>query len=161
MKNNELYRLQNCINEVADIQSTKFAYCIAKNARLIKQEIEDLRSALTKHQEQDEHKKYIESVQEVLKEYCDKDETGKPAIQNDQFQFANISPGDKQAMEEKIKLVEVDNQELVEQGKKLQKEFVSVLNEKCSLEFHKMKIDSLPDSLTPKQLDGIFELIEE
>jgi len=150
MKKTEVVNLFNLFDLIKAKESNiKFSYAVVKNKKIIQTEIESIEEI------QKEKEKILEGYlterDELIKKFGKTNEKGLPEIKAE----------DKQAManftSEDIILREKYKNELEEYTLK-QKEFDEILEEEVEFNFHKMKIDIMPDFITPQMLEFLMEI---
>ena len=74
MKNLELLNLSQTIQSCFNFKGIKFAYAIAKNAKLIQREVEPL----------------VDTIKSLQEQYAEKDADGKAVIVDNQYKMADL-----------------------------------------------------------------------
>jgi len=158
MKNKELFTIFGAINNLSNIKSVKFAYCLSKNKKTISDEIKHIQDSVEKLDEVNSkiEKEFEDKRIALVTEYADKDSNDQPIIENNNYKITNISEFNEKFAELKKEYPEFlkKRQDITDNNNKL-------LDEESELEFHKIKVDNLPDELSLNDLDLISEFIEE
>lgn len=145
MLDNELIRLDT-------LTGVKLAYCIAKNKLLIAQERKVLDEAIKPSVEFSEfEKKRIELAQSLAK----KDDKGKPMIENNQFVME-----DQSLFESEFEKLKEDYPSVVRQREEQIAEYNKFLEESVKIDFYKISLSDIPDSISVQQMRVIEPFIQ-
>jgi len=158
MKKAELLDLQEKITfyskELKDLKGAKFSYAIIKNSAMLQKECEAIIEAGKSPAS------YLEYDQERVK-LCEmlakKDENGQPIKKNQkgesfEYDIDLTSPQwttEFNALQEKHKAA-------IEENKKVKNDWIQFLNTESEIQFHKIKLEDVPDSISVE----IMSLIE-
>lgn len=172
MTNEQLFQLNNLLGIIFYQQSqektinSKLLYALKRNKDIIEPEINRLREHLiaetkpTKEIE-DRNAEYEAKRMEACAERSEKDENGKPVIENGNFKiFVDKREELNQAIQELNKeyndVFEFRKQQMMKEREVLSKD-IAVDN------LYKIKLEWLPDTglITPELMTVLYELIEE
>ena len=157
MKNRQLSILHKGLTDSGKLQGVKFAYAVAKNKKLIEEEVEALNEGLNPSEK---FKEYDEKRVELAKEHAEKDEDGNAVMVGEEniksFDIKDIAKFTKDL--EKIQ--EEYKTELEARDKQL-KDYEKLMDEDTKLELQKVKLENVPEEITGEQLELISEIIEE
>lgn len=151
MNKKELLEFNNALKSVSDLKGVKFAYAVTKNKNNIKNEVEAIVEA---QNQSDEYKEYEKERIALCEEMAIKDENGKPKINKFNYEIE-----DEKAFEVKFDELKEKHKEAIEKREKQLEDFELLLEEAAEVKIHKVKIEDLPNDITPKQLEGIFEML--
>lgn len=160
MKNKEIVKLFNDLKEIQKkpYYGTKFAYVISKNISILKNEIEIISNSLPKLNEEELGKYNKERVGLAI-EYSEKNDDGEAVIENNRYKIKN---GVKDEFEKKNEELKEKYSEIIAESDKIQKEEEKLLEQESdSIDLRKIKLDELPDNLTPIDFALIAEIVEE
>lgn len=155
MKRHELVTLQAALEEIKKIPGTvKWAYAMAKNLNLIKQETANYVSLAQLQQEYDKQREGI------CKKFCKKDEKGAPILKDieengDKKKAYDLPDETKAEFETLLKGTQDGINKKFQELKKFMEE------EAGEIKLHKIKLDELPDGITPEQVGNIFHVVIE
>ena len=129
--------------ETLETESNTFAYAIAKNIRLIDQEIKIVNDII---ETVEGNKEYSKLEVEIINSY-------RPQIDK----VKNPQEGNE--------LQRIINEELKNKVHrkfpKVKESLDKIWNDKSKIELHRIKLPDTPQNITGDQLSGIFEIIEE
>lgn len=157
MKRSKIVGIFNYFSSIEDQKiSPKGAYASSKNISLAKNEIEALQKAQAKAEMPEGVRECELKRIELCKKYCNKDEDGELIIINEKFDI----PLDAQNKIDKelVKLQE-EHKDAFEEKEKIEKEFSELLEEDVKIEFHKIKLEDLPERISPAEIKIIEDLI--
>jgi len=159
MKNIDVFNLQQSINELLDVRGIKLAYAIAKNKRIIDEEIKAMRESV---KPSEAFTAYEKEARLLFENYAILDKNGKPKkfTENGQ-EVIKIDPekvGEHKAAEEALQ--ERHAETIKEREGQLEDWNKFLQEEHDGLDLHKVKEENLNDNLTAKQISIIFEFIE-
>ena len=154
VKKRDLLNIWNVLSKIGNAKSKcKLSYLIAKNKRLIKDEVDALVEA---QNPSDEFRKYDEARVTLNKEMATKDEKGKPVFVNGEFIFEDYVKWEKKIDELKVKFSDVikNREEQVNGYKKL-------LEEEFSFTPIKINMSQFPDDIIDgNDMEIILDFIE-
>lgn len=161
MKKVDLYPLRAGLRAVGKYKGVKFAYAVAKNLRLVDQEIADMEKA---REPSEEFQKFEREKMDLSGKFAKLDEKGKPITvgQPDAMGRMGVLIEDVETFNKEYKeLVEKYNGCVKEQDEK-EKEFKKFIEETdAGVHLHTIKEEVLPQDITPDHLGGILDIIEE
>jgi len=158
VKRKELIELWGLIEQHRKIKnSVKFSYWLAKNRKRIQPEVEALEEAIEPSKS---YREYDTERARVAKFYADKDETGKPIIQN--ASYVVIKQLDE--FNNELNLLKERYKDDIEKREKQIEEYNRLLEEDVEeFDGFKISLEDLPDGIEPifiESLMGIGLLIE-
>ena len=153
MKKKELIELNKGLIDVSKLEGVKFAYAVAKNKAKIKSELESLVESIKPSEKFQEHE--IERVK-ICENHAKKDDNDQVVIKEDRYVIVN-----EKKLNSEIKKLMDKNKEIIDQRKKQLKEYEDLLDEDSTIEFHKIKLDQVPDNITGEQLEAILCIVDE
>ena len=152
-KKNDLFTLNDAFESVSQLKGVKFAYVIAKNKNILKGEIDSLQESV-KMSEQ--YLVYEKKRVELCRELARKDKDGKPMMIGSKFDIE-----DKAAFDKTLKKLQDGYPAEIKEREKQLENFEKLCKEEIKIDLHKMKQEDLPEDITPSQIEGIIEIIEE
>lgn len=155
MKNGEIFRLAKGIEKVGHLKGVKFAYGIARNKKIVDAEIENIKESVA---QSEAFTAFEKSRIELCQEYAEKDEKGEFKVENNEY----VLPADKkEEFEIRLNALREQNKEGIEEREKQLNDYKDFIDQESAVEFHKIKLSSVPEDITAEELEGIKELIEE
>ncbi|MFW6219509.1 MAG: hypothetical protein ACOCZ5_00240 [bacterium] len=155
MKNGDLFELNDVISSILkESRKIKLNFLLLENQNLLNNKIELLSKLFVTPVE---IKKFEKERIELCKMYSEKDENGKPKIENDKF------VGLLNNIEYKQKYDELENKyrKDIDEYNKQVVEYEKMLDEECDIEFKKIDINFIPDDLlTGQQLKILTPLLK-
>lgn len=159
MKKSEVLSLYKSLNQLGALSGVKFAYAVAKNINILKNEVESLDKALEPEEKFQEFEK--ERVA-LLEKHADKDEGGKPKKETSDNGSEQYVMGDNlKKFEKEFEVLKKDHKEAVDARDKQIDEYTKLLETDAEVTLHKLKMEDIPESITTRQLAGIYDIIEE
>lgn len=160
MTRGESIDLYRSLNQLGNLQGVKFAYCVAKNINMLKEEM----TALDKSMEFSEKYKEFDSARiDLAEKYADKDESGeakKEKSRNGGEQFV-ISPVNQKKFEKDFEVLKKAHKASVLERDKQMEDYTKLLMEQSAYVPYKVKLENVPDTINAGQISGIYEIIEE
>jgi seryl-tRNA synthetase len=158
MKKRDLLKLNGVLSSIEGRQfSVKFSYFIAKNKVMIKNEfaiLEDLRKPSP------DYIAYDTKRAELAHKYADKDEEGKPKIENNNFVIVEHVDEFKKELDELKK----KSDKAIKKHEKKMKDFEDLLDEDIDYQGPKIDFKDIPKVVEPSVLEVLIEaglIIEE
>jgi hypothetical protein len=149
MKNKELPVL---LEELKKINlSGKIGYAVAKNRKLVEQELETLQETVKMLPEFEVYEKERVALLEV---HASKDEHGKAIIENNTYKIENQTEWEKA-----IKELQETHKGAIESRTKQIEDFNALMEEKTNIEFYPFTEDQIPDSATAQEIYTLLKLI--
>lgn len=153
MKNKDLFVLSAALESVANLPGVKFAYAVAKNLDRIRRELKVLQEVMRPFPNFLEFdKKRIE----LCKKHAKKDDKGEFCVENDHFQLK-----DSKKFEIAFKKLKKEHKNAINDREKQEKEYESLTNEECSIDFSMTSESSLPEGITAAQILSIMPIIKD
>jgi len=154
MTRSELLNLAVSFVNVKELMGVKFAYAISRNSKNISEEAEACKSSMKRSKSFIE---YDEKRVAICKEYCDKDDSGKPIFTDDVF----VGLKGNDSFDEAVSVLQSEYSEAIEEQKKMVDEYKQFLEEEVEVELYKLKLEDVPEDISVGQLSGIMAIIEE
>jgi len=131
--------------------NTKLAYAVKKNLRLLRAELKDANEVL--QQVPEDLQEYDKARLELCKEHCDHDEKGEPVTDDRGFVFT-----DPAAFAEIMKPLQEQYADALQAR---EDEIEALLDTEVQIEFHKIKVDDLPDNLNENDIESLMDILWE
>lgn len=119
MTNSEIKKLHEALALCGNLKGVNFGYAISKNYKATSSAMEIIQKEITK-------------IQEL---HCEKDEKGKPIIENNQYKIIDLPL--------------------------FQKDYNQLMEIETEINLHKVNLSEIPEEITVGQLDGIISMIED
>jgi len=155
MLKQDLKPLYESLEKVSGKKGVKFAYAVAKNKKLLKDEIDAIEEA----KKVDKYTEFEIKWNQLKLEYCDKDKTGNPKIESWRIFFNGLSKKKADEYKNKWEELEKEYEWAIKEFQEKEKEVQDILKEEIKIELHKVKEEDLPEDLSASELEGIFEII--
>lgn len=152
MLKRELFDLLAGFEAVGSLRGVKFAYAVAKNRDCVMREVRPLQQSIEPSKEIAE---YEEERVKLCLVHCQKDEGGKPLIQNGVYVGVNGNPEFEKALEE----LKEKFQEALDKQEKDKAEYDRLLDEEVEIEFHLLQFVDVPKEITAAQMISIFPIM--
>lgn len=153
MKNSELYNLRAGLLSVGSLTGIKFAYAVARNKAKLDSEISTMESVI---KPKADFLAYEEERISLAKESAVKDSSGKPTVDGGNYVMANQEVFDKA-----IKTLQEKHKAAIEGREKQLSEYKNFLDEESSFKPYMVKMEFVPEAISPNQLSGIFPMIDD
>lgn len=152
-------KLPEFLEDLKKINLTgKVAYAIAKNRKLVENELEILQETL---KESESFKKYQEERIELAKSHAKKDEKGNPVTETI-LQGGNPVNSfvieDQKAWEQEFEALKEKHKEALNQRTEQENAFNLLMEEDSKLEFHKIEESEIPENATAQEVYTLLEL---
>lgn len=161
IKRKTLASMWGLINKIlGEKTSVKFHYLMLKNKKLLEPEIESLQKTNEPPQGKTE---FEEKRVKLCKEYAEKDEAGKPKLEDDQFGNKNFVVPDeaKPEFEEKLAVLKEEYKSAFDEFEKQQKDFLDLLEEEVEIELARIPLSIMPEDIVGTDVELLFDLIDE
>ena len=158
LTNREIINLHEGLTAVSQLANgVKFAYLVARNLRVVGDHVRDLRKSLAPSVE---YSAYERKRLELGKQYGEKNENGKPALETRgntmQIRIADVE-GFSKAMEK----LDAEYREAIEKHGTRIRAYERLLDETAdSLATLRIPMEVLPAEITPSQLEPLLPLID-
>lgn len=152
MKNKELFSLYSWLEAVSHIGWARFAYWVAKNKKIIAEEIKTLEST---NELTENYKKFDKERIELCEKFANKDENWEAKIVGKSYDISDLEGFNSELQ----KLRETYKSALDEIQKK-NEEYEKLLEEKSEVKLFTIKQEIIPECITANQLDPIMEVVE-
>jgi len=151
----QLLNISQVLSELAQSnnENVKFKYAIAKNNKIIEQEV----TLLNEMQKPSAAVQGFEQKRQMLcMENCIKKEDGSPDIKDNQFQ---IEPEKKEEFDAKMKELYDSNKEILDAEQAQHKAFYDILSEEVDIPFYTISVDNVSGDLTQQQVNILTDFI--
>jgi hypothetical protein len=155
MKNVDLFRLREGLNNVSNLKGVKFAYVVLKNKKIVEEEIETLQKSIEMSEQfQEFERKRIG----LCEQYSEKNKDGSPIIVNNAY---NIP--DREKFEIEVAGLKSQYLDCVSERESQLREYDKLLKDDTDVlgKLSKININHIPDDISATQLDSIKEIIED
>lgn len=162
--NKDVLRFKQGFEALGNVDAcADFSYRIIKNLRIVQKEIGIFDDIIKPSKEYTE--KYQPEIEKIAKEFCKKDPGGNPVPRqapNGQIMY-DFEPEQKEKFDKKIEALEKSSKfvSIVEARKKQIEKYTELMEQPCEVAFMKIPQKSLPETISPRLLEMIFELIED
>jgi len=156
MTREKIVALYQLFNRLAAQKTTvKFHFLVAKNKRLMEPEVKSIQDA---NEPTAEFLEFEGKRVELCNDYCEKDETGRPVIKNNNY---SIIEDKKSEFGEKVEKLKEENKDIVKQTEDKSKQFLELLKEEVDIELSRFKLNELPKEMIGQDLELLYDLIDE
>lgn len=148
-------------NALAHLRGAKFAFFIEKNKRLINQEIDRQQAWNQKllKKRGNISEEYIKAEEEILKQYCHKDEAGEPIIKNGMYSIPDEEVDEFVKSKEAALSAVPEFAGETEKIKKYSEAIEKYLNEKITFVFHLISESDVPTDISAAELSMISDYV--
>jgi uncharacterized protein (DUF3084 family) len=149
------------LNGFSNLKTTaKGAYGIAKNKRLLKNEIYSIQEARNNIKLPEALEEYEKERIALCEELSDKNEDGTTvqATDNQGRPVFKIVEKQKEFQKEMEELGE-KYKEALDERQKLEDDFKAFMDEEVDLELHAIKLDDFPNDVSPQQVDALGDIL--
>jgi hypothetical protein len=153
--------LYGLINHLSSLNhSVKFHYLMLKNKTLLQGEVDSLQKAQTPSEE------YLKIDKErvaLCERFATKDEAGKCLTQPDSKgnEIYVMTSESKKLFEDEIAKFKEDHKDIIGSFEQQKKDFQELLKEEVEIDFHKIPVDLLPEKMVGREVELLFDFIEE
>jgi hypothetical protein len=144
MTKQNITNLYNTLVAFGEVKDTGFAYCVLRNLKKLSPEMGKIEEFLKATNYADYEKERIQ----ILEKHSAKIK-GEPVIVSGKYDIKNKDKFNK------------DITKLQEKYKNLIQQVEEEFKKEVEVDLHKIKLEKIPQDLTPKQLESIIEIIEE
>jgi len=131
---------------------TKFAMFIVQNKHIIEKNLESLLETVKPSKR---FMLYEQARITLLKKYADKDNAGKPMIQDKVY----VLKGNKEKFDAEFGELQKNYSDILEEAKTKNKITEAILDEKAEIELKKVKLEDIPDRLlSPREMELFSKL---
>ena len=155
MKNKEVVALSHTFMQVGSVSGKKLAYVVSKNIARVKSALTPGNEIL---KETPEYLEYEKKRTDLCMEYCEKGEDGQPRIENQNYVIATEKMTEFNGKVEELKKEHEAVLDVMDEKRKKYQEF---LEEESTFEPYKIKMEDVPENITPNQLQWIMGIIDE
>lgn len=158
MLRKDIINLYASLNTLGSVTGGKFAYGVAKNVHILKGEVESMEKSFKPSEG------FIEYENErvkLAKEHSKKTKEGKEMTEGEgqtkQYVMENQDKFDKE-----LEKLQKKHDKVIKDREKQIDDYIKFLDEEGpKIELWKIKLVDVPDTLNVRQVNGIFEIIEE
>ena len=98
----------------------------------------------------------------MLEKHAEKDDAGKPKKEESENGSEQYVMGDNlKKFEKEFETLKKDHKEAVDVREKQIEEYTKLLETDAEVTLYKVKMDDVPETITTRQMAGIYEIIEE
>lgn len=164
MKNIEILELSDILSfyakELKNLKGAKFAYTVIKNIDIIEKEAKSLLESKNVSEKYSElEKKRLE----LCEKHADKDDKNEPIkkkFEGDRFEYS-ISITKMDAFNADINALFEENKEAIEEQKKYDEDFKTLLNSESDIVLKKISIDDVPSDISVELFAAIKKFIKD
>jgi len=154
-KRSELFRMLHAVNLLAQVKGTcRFAYGLAKNKKLLTDEVEAMRAGV---KPSDELLRFDSERVELCRKHAEKDDKGEPKQLNGEF----VGLGNHPLFSKELKVLQEKYKDAIETNKKQIESFNKMLTEDTEFECWELKTTDIPDNVTADQLEPLMPIIKD
>lgn len=154
VKKKDLFAVQQVMDRLgAEEVNPRFGYALIKNKAKIKTEIDAIREI---GKPNPAFQKYDEERVGLCKSYADKNEDGTPKVSGNSFVIADIP-----AFEKALAMLRETYKEVLEDQEKRVAEIDKILEEEFEVEWHRIKLSWLPETMQQSQIEILIDMIDE
>lgn len=157
MRYEDLFQMLNTLKEIGKVKSSiKFAYGIAKNKKIVQEEVDLIQKII---EPSEELKQFEKDRVKLCEEFADKDDGGQILFVDGSYSIKEK----RTEFNEKLKELREKYKELIDEQEEKNEKFMEVLKENMDkeLDFYKIKFEYFPDEITPEHLEVLMPLIKE
>lgn len=151
MKKRELYNCLQALESVKDLKGIKFAYVSLKNKKKIEEEIKLFEEIVKPNPKFEE---YEQNRIKLCEKHSEKNENGKPIILQDKYKIT-----DEIKFNSELDELKKDYNSVINERIKQINDYNEMLEEELNIEFEKINFDSIPENISPKELESIDFMI--
>ncbi|MCK5016581.1 MAG: hypothetical protein KAS32_05845 [Candidatus Peribacteraceae bacterium] len=156
MKRQDVLAIWNVLESLGNEQtSVEFAYVVAKNQALIKDEYESVKKSILPSKS---YQKYEEARLEIAKINASKNSTGQPNMANGNI---IIDPNNVEKIKGELEKLNKENEEAIKERELQMKEAEDFFEQEINIEFETTLISNFPKTLTPNQMKYLIQFIKE
>ncbi len=158
-RNIELIQLYNTLHSVGNLKGVRFAYAVSKNIHKIKPHIESLQDSV---KPSEEFQKYDKERLELAEKHAKKNKDGQPNKITDldnNTQSYDIENEEK--FQKELKKLQSKYKDALEEREKQIEKYKELLQEEADVELYKIKVEDLPEDITPQQMTNLFMIIDD
>jgi hypothetical protein len=157
MKRKKILAMQQAFSQLEKGQhSFKFSYFIARNNKLVKEEVEIWQKMILPA---GKFKEYEDKRMDMIKKFAEKQSNGIYKIENGEY---IIVPEKQKDFDKEIEKLKKRYKKALDEREKQMKDFDDSLeNLDVDLKFSTIDIKDMPEEITPLQVEAFIELIVE
>lgn len=149
------FRLNNVLKSLKDIKSTKFAYMVCKNTRVIDAEFEIFKELADKGVPES-FKDFEKEKIDIIQKFASKDENGNFKSLNNNYVFEGEN---EKLLHEEFNELSVKYAETLSQNELNNIKVAEIAKEEIEVNLLKIKFEELPDDLNAEQFDALEPII--
>lgn len=152
MKNSELFGLYEWLEAVSYIWWVRFAYWVAKNKKMILNELKTIESA---NEPTEDYKNFEKERIELCEKFANKDENWQAKIIGKSYDIPELLEFNIE-----LKKLREKHKNALDEMQKKNEEYEKLLDQESDLELFTIRHEVIPECITAKQLDPIMAVIE-
>jgi len=143
--------------EMAGLAGVKLSYALTCNAKLIGEEANKIKGALKYPKAYEELR---EKYRKLFQEHAKKDQKGNLIVQDNKYV---LDPEKKDAYDKLVAEEEKASKAIIEEAQAVEEEYKNFLQEEATLsgKIVTIKLEHLPETITPAQMAALSFMIEE
>jgi hypothetical protein len=158
LKKKDLFRLREGLKAVGDYKGSKFSYAVVKTLRKIEVEVADIQKT---NVWSDEYKEFEKERMKIATQYAMKDKDGNPiTFQEGTAIKFRVDDADQDECNAAIDELKEKYADAVKEQEEKDRDFEKLLEEPACTKLHTVPEDVVPKEITPRHMNGIFEMIE-
>ena len=157
MKNIEVLEIYNKLEkaDLKGISGSKLNFAILTNKELLKTISTNMQASRVYAPE---FEQYMIEAKKIFDKYADKDAAGNNVVYNETtYKISDLA--DLQKYKDEVLEFNVINVDTLAAAKLVDEEYVTFLEEECSIELKKIDITLIPESMTIEQLDALMFMV--
>lgn len=150
--------------EAINLIGKEFSLALFKNSRRIEAHIKDIEKI---REPSDKYKAIEDKIGEKWKEHADRTPEGEPKTEVSKLpngdtieRYVCTIPDNKKKITLFVTETRKENEKLFESQEKKINEYISAMNDECSIEFEKISEDQVPDGITPQLISAFQFMID-
>jgi hypothetical protein len=152
----KLLEMNQLFNKLADKPSSvKFHYIILKNKRLLVDEIDSIQKA---NEPSEGYYAFEKARVDLCTVYSQKDDDGKTKIEHNSFVLVEDK---EEEFNTKVKELQEEYQDVLDAFQKSRDEFSDLLQSDVEIDFVKIPMSTMPNTLLGEEVEILFDIIEE
>lgn len=147
MKRKDLYAYMDALSNVTELKGVKFAYTLIKNKKKIEEEIKILEEVVKASEDFSIYENQRIRLCEV---HCEKDDNGKPVIEDNKYKIIDI-----QNFDNELNILKEKHMSSILERERQINEYNSMLEEDIEINLSKIDYIDIPTDITTAQLESI------
>ena len=154
IKREKLFKLNNLLKALKNVKSTKFAYIVVRNTKIIDDEVEVVKG-LVKLPDDHKSNEFETKRIELVKKWAKKDEKGELIVISGHY---DISEESLEGFNKDFNELTVEYTDALAEVEATNDKLRELLDEEIEIEIKTIKEENLPDNLSAEELD-VLEVI--